>query len=245
MKKGFIQLFFAAILIFSLISCEKDAVLGEGDAAMQFQFKWGSTEGDFKFDSLMTHPKTGEEMEFSMFKFYISNIKLLGNDGKWWEPNDNYYIIDATSLASSKIMLSDIPEGSYTKMSYTLGVDSIRNVSGAQTGALDVANGMFWSWNSGYIMVKAEGTSQDSLDFQYHLGGFSGANNIVTERVVDIELDIVEGKTPTINMIANAAKLWHSIDGVEEIKRIHMPGANAVKAASDFYGGIRFVDITN
>ena len=77
---------------------------------------------------------------------------------------------------AATLTLSDVPEGSYTEMSYVLGVDSTRNVSGAQAGALSTANGMFWSWSTGYIMLKAEGTSPNSGtgSFSFHLGGFSG-----------------------------------------------------------------------
>jgi hypothetical protein len=46
-----------------------------------------------------------------------------------------------------------------TGIRFLLGVDSARNVSGIQTGALDPARGMFWTWNSGYVMAKIEGSS--------------------------------------------------------------------------------------
>jgi hypothetical protein len=65
----------------------------------------------------------------------------------------------------------NVPAGTYTGMYLTMGVDSARNVSGAQEGALDPANGMFWSWTSGYIMIKAEGLSPQGAggSFTYHL----------------------------------------------------------------------------
>ena len=52
-----------------------------------------------------------------------------------------------------------MPAGNYNSLSFLLGVDSMHNVSGAQTGALDPANDMFWTWNSGYVMAKMEGAS--------------------------------------------------------------------------------------
>jgi hypothetical protein len=36
-----------------------------------------------------------------------------------------------------------------TAIKFLLGVDSLKNVSGIQTGALDPAKGMFWTWNTG------------------------------------------------------------------------------------------------
>ena len=64
-----------------------------------------------------------------------------------------------------------------------IGVDSARNTSGAQLGALDPANSMFWSWNSGYIFVRMEGNSPQSTQpynkLQFHIGGFKGATNCI------------------------------------------------------------------
>jgi len=50
------------------------------------------------------------------------------------------------------------------------------NTSGALSGVLDPSNGMFWSWQSGYINFKIEGISP-SCDtrknkFQFHIGGY-------------------------------------------------------------------------
>jgi hypothetical protein len=62
-----------------------------------------------------------------------------------------------------------------------LGVDSIDNCSGAQSGALDPINGMFWAWNTGYIYLKMEGISPFSHSngnmLEYHIGGYRKPNN--------------------------------------------------------------------
>jgi hypothetical protein len=74
-------------------------------------------------------------------------------------------------------------------------------------------NGMFWTWNSGYIMAKLEGSSSLSRGlnntFTYHIGGFRDGEKTqreivlplpnqpqwtlektnVTEMVIDVNLD--------------------------------------------------------
>ena len=70
---------------------------------------------------------------------------------------DDYFLVNFANAGSTRISLKTIP-ASFNRIAFTIGVDSIRNVSGAQTGALDPANGMFWTWNSGYIMAKLEGS---------------------------------------------------------------------------------------
>lgn len=56
-----------------------------------------------------------------------------------------------------------------------LGVDSATNVSGAFGGDLDPTNGMYWTWQSGYINVKVEGRSSAAPGgvFELHLGGYA------------------------------------------------------------------------
>ncbi|HYC28004.1 MAG TPA: MbnP family protein, partial [Chitinophagaceae bacterium] len=58
--------------------------------------------------------------------------------------------------------------------------------------ALDPAKAMFWTWNSGYIMAKLEGnsplSSQPNNKFEYHIGGFSGADNVLKQVTLSFPL---------------------------------------------------------
>ena len=116
----------------------------------------GSTA--FKLDTFLVQPMTQDSLNFSTFKYYVSNFKLKKSDGSYWVHPESYFLVDLSNSESLELSFSDIPAGVYTDLVFTLGVDSLSNVDGAQTGALSVANEMFWSWNSGYIMLKAEGT---------------------------------------------------------------------------------------
>ena len=62
-------------------------------------------------------------------------------------------------------------KASYIRL--TLGVDSVTNAAGVHCCALDPANGMYWSWQSGYIQFKLEGKEKDGNALNLHLGGFS------------------------------------------------------------------------
>jgi hypothetical protein len=143
-----------------------------------------------------------------------------------------------------------VPSGKYKELRYTLGVDSTRNVSGVQDGALSVSNGMFWSWNTGYIMLKAEGLSPNSAtgQFTFHLVGYKGSHSIVTQKSTDLggaKLMISSNATPQVHLIANVAHLWHSSNSVSVDNTIHMPGTKAKTMATDFYQGILFDHIHN
>jgi hypothetical protein len=64
----------------------------------------------------------------------------------------------------------------FDEIQFSIGIDSLTNVSGAMGGDLDPVNGMYWSWQSGYINFKVEGNSEKSgavhKDFQFHIGGY-------------------------------------------------------------------------
>lgn len=120
----------------------------------------------------------GDSFSVEEYKYYISNISFTDNFGNTWYENESYHLIDAEDTADMVIYIDSMPAGTYTTINFMIGVDSTRNVSGAQTGALDPANGMFWTWNSGYIMAKIEGHSPSSTAsfglLIFHVAGFSG-----------------------------------------------------------------------
>ena len=62
-------------------------------------------------------------------------------------------------------------------ISFNLGIDSTTNVSGAMEGDLDPMNNMYWTWQSGYINIKFEGSIDDGVQREYHLGGYAYPNN--------------------------------------------------------------------
>src|SRR5205085_3433926 len=101
---------------------------------------------------------SNEIFTVTKLKYYITNVKLHREDGLVFTEEDSYHLIKhVDSLSATAFSIKNLPPGNYNGMEFLIGVDSLRNVSGVQTGALDVNNQMFWSWNSGYIFFKMEG----------------------------------------------------------------------------------------
>jgi len=219
----------------------------EGTVTVEMSHVWGMSQAPFALNTELIHPMTNDTLTYSTFRYYISNFELKSSDGTWWKHPESYFLVDADNPSSMNLSLTGVPEGTYTDIRYVMGVDSTRNVSGAQTGALSTTNSMFWSWSTGYIMIKAEGASPNSSsgNFTYHLGGFSGANNIVTtkEHSFGGTLSVTETGSPKVKLSANAARMFHSYGSVSNGAMVHMPGANAVVLADGFYGGVNFVEI--
>lgn len=236
------------IILFITSSCGKEKttnpVAETKNGNLSFSFKYVFNNEVWKLGSTVVQQKTNDTLTFTTFKFYISNIKLKNADGTWWIQPESYYLVDASS--SSTFTVKNVPTGNYVAMEYTMGVDSLRNVSGAQNGDLSLTKGMYWDWNSGYIMLKAEGRSPQSPTgtFAIHPGGFFGENNIVTVKNANFEgkdLVIASDKNSTIKMVADPSALWYTPTSVKDRSTVHEPGSDAKQVANDFYThGITF-----
>jgi len=179
-------------------------------------------------DSMEYINPSGETYRVSKLKYYISNIKLDASQHSFSEP-DSYHLLDAGQPASLNFTFN-APANTYSSISFITGVDSIKNVSGAQNGVLDPANGMFWTWNSGYVMFKLEGSSPASNiinhRIEYHIGGFSGPDNVMQLITLPLPapLTVQEGKNYVIKIEADIDKLWQ---GAYDLKISQTPATMA------------------
>ena len=186
-------------------------------------------------DSTYTTP-WGEQYVVSKLKYYISNIHLAGNNEL--SDEENYHLIDELRKTSFEISAK---EGRYDKIRFMLGVDSLRNCSGTQEGALDPMNDMFWTWNTGYVMFKLEGSSPASASvngrIEHHVGGYRFGNNVATE--VELGFDdirIKENEMTELNIEMNLDKYWSSANHIKisEDPVCTLPGSLAKKIAANF-----------
>ncbi|MBK7376076.1 MAG: hypothetical protein KTQ13_00495 [Ferruginibacter sp.] len=195
-----------------------------------------------QLDSTVYTNPFSETYTITKFKYYISNMAVAFPDGIFKE-TDSYHLVDEGNPVSlSFVFLTTV--NTYHSLLFTLGVDSLKNVSGAQTGALDPLNDMFWTWNSGYVMAKMEGRSPQSKvvnnKVEYHIGGFSGEHNVVKKLKLGFPagmvLDIREGKTSEIIIEADLDTWWqHPNDlKISETPVCTTPGEPAKKIADNY-----------
>lgn len=178
----------------------------------------------------------GEKITVQKFKYYVSNVSVTDKLGKTTLLPATYFLVDEAD-PSSKTITVTVPDNAIQSIGFLLGVDSIRNVSGIQTDALDPLKGMFWTWNSGYIMAKLEGSSESSRiagqSFTYHIGGFKGEMNTLK----NISLP-VSSKQPVSELHISAdINAWFK--GKYEIRTAetpvcHTPGDLAMKIADNY-----------
>jgi len=170
------------------------------------------------------------------FKYYISNLVLIDAQGNRQIIPDSYYLINEAEPSSKNIVLPNAIKN-YSAIEFQLGVDSARNCNGIQSGVLDPMQGMFWTWNTGYVFVKLEGSSPSSSlpahAFTYHIGGFrTGENVLKTIRLempgtilpkdLQVKVDLNTWFTGTNTLLITDRPVCHS------------PGALAMKFAANY-----------
>ena len=153
----------------------------------------------------------GEAFTVSRLQYFISNIKVSTANGKTYtvKQDSSYFLIKGDDKAT-RFAKVKVPEGDYTKLTFTLGVDSLRSTMpiDKRTGVLDPAaggghdgGGMYWGWNSGYIFFKLEGNSNVVSDdangdptgkkqMKYHIGFFGGYSAPTLNNIKVITTDL-------------------------------------------------------
>ncbi|MET0462554.1 MAG: MbnP family protein [Chitinophagaceae bacterium] len=204
--------FFSVVTMLLAASGPRDARTNPANAAVSLEFihKVGSKE---LFTDSSYQNNFGESYTISRFRYYISNIQWHNHHtGSLYKMPPRSFLIDEAVPESKQIALV-IPPGQYTSLSFLIGVDSLKNVSGAQDGTLDPINGMFWTWQTGYIMAKLEGSSPvSSLPrkmFEFHIGGFKGPYNVVRRVEIPLKKNLLiskEKKQAPISIVVDINK---------------------------------------
>ena len=255
------NIFWALLALFTIASCTKEdttetptPTTSTGSMSIKFDPYWG--EDNLVLGNTYTNA-FNEEFTPNVFKYYVSNVSLIAVDGSKTKIENTYFLVDH-SEGAPKWTIDNIPTGEYTGYEFMIGVDSARNVSGAQEGALDPANQMFWSWNNGYIFYKLEGTSPAVADssqaVRFHIGGFQAPNNarwvhtsfetddhshLKSEKLVTISPDA----TPSVHYHVQLEGLFNQTNStpLAEKSTVTMPGEAAGKIA-DLYSTMFVID---
>ena len=167
-------------------SCVKDPALKKpetppADTSRYIQFKFNarcSGKNLLCNSNSWYNNLQGDSFTVLKFQYFISNITFIKNDGTSLTLANEYHLLKH-QINKTQFTLQQATKGSYTAVEFLIGVDSLRNISGAQSGDLDPGNDMFWDWTTGYIFYKLEGqyknsATQPAREYAVHIGGFQG-----------------------------------------------------------------------
>lgn len=218
MKQQYITLLAGILLLASCSKNESAAPEFNESKLVQLSVEFDNIVGDRTFTinntgSLYSNA-ANEKFSISALQYFISNIEVTTNTGKTYAvKQDSSYFLISGADKSTRFAKVKVPEGDYSKLKFTLGVDSLRSTMPVdkRTGVLDPAyggghdlSGMYWGWNSGYIFFKFEGNSDvisndvngdptGKHQFKYHIGGFGGYSAPTLNNIRTVTLDLTAG----------------------------------------------------
>jgi hypothetical protein len=157
----------------------------------------------------------GDSIKIDEIRYWVSNIKLYTADGLAYDDSDGYYLIEKTaSNTREEISFADVPYGTYTKMQFSIGVDSARNDTlGANIGELSLSDGMFWAWKIGYkfLLMNGQYYSTDSSSYQDYKA-HTGLNSYFITKEVNLSAPLVLDETDEheIHFMAGLGRVFNA-----------------------------------
>lgn len=216
-----------------------DPIPTTNDFHINFENYFENNELELKTATYTT--AQGEDITVSTFNYWISNMRFVKSDGTEYAEPESYRLMRADQHSTLHFHVKDVPAGTYTAIKFIVGVDKERNTSGAQEGALDpTINGdMFWSWNTGYIQAKLEGTSPQSTEdgnrFRYHIGGLVEGKETPQEVTLNLPNNVVVSQLAGSAVIkADVAKWFPTPKPIAEMATMMHPNEMAYMIAKGY-----------
>lgn len=177
--------------------------------------------------------QNSDTISIDLFKFYISNVQIQFTDKTIFNQENSYHLVDIESLNSLRIPICKFSNKSIETVIFSIGIDSLTNVSGAQADDLDPTKGMYWAWQSGYINMKIEGKSSSSNteasgrknEFQFHIGGYLKPNYAM-RKVILHSASVVSNLDVTVDISEIFSKI-----SLSKTNSILIPGKPAMEIA--------------
>ena len=255
-----------AVLFFGTEKIDDELPRGKELVDLTLQFDNVAGGRDLVLNSENYTNASGESFSVSQLQYFVSNMKFVCPNGKEYSVNqdDSYFLVQEHEPATQTIKLK-VPAAEYSKLTFVLGVDSLRNTMpiDKRTGVLDPAssmdNGMYWSWNSGYIFFKMEGSSKVAPEdptgnrkFRYHIGGFGGYTARTINNIKTISLDLAKlgtakakkGQNATIHIKADILKTFNGASNLSIAARSNVMFSEYSVNVANNYSKMFFHDRT-
>ncbi len=239
----------AAAWLLSLAGCS----LGGAPAGLPLRIEISHVVGDAPLQFGNTYrTAAGDSWSAERLRYYLSNFRLRRADGSWFvnpqsaDSSRGYFLVDEADGASKQFQIGPVPAGSYSGLEFLVGVDAARNGAGAQTGTLDPARGMFWTWNTGYIFFQFDGHSPQSGDAEhalsYHVGGGGGATAHSVFLPLPAPVEVTADTSAELHLHADLARLFDGAHALHPASLFTAMDAAAAAQIADNSAGLYRID---
>ncbi len=166
-------IYLVCVVSVMLVSCSKDKLPLASTSA---QFNIGIQVGNepLEWNTVKYFNAAGNKYGIELLNFYISNVSFKQASGENYTSSKVFYI-DPSNVSTSSFILESIPPGTYSEMTFLVGIDPIQNKTQNLPPTLDNFN-MAWPdfMGGGYHFMKFEGHYMDvaavEKGFAIHLG---------------------------------------------------------------------------
>ena len=178
-------LFITSLILITFSACEKPT---KTDLTINFTQSVDGTE--LTTNSMIYTNSAGEDYDVKTLKYLISDITLHADDGNTLLL-DEVHFIDISDASTFSFTVEDVPNNNYTSISYTMGLDTIKNINNLYINE-SYHSAMAWPETNGggYHYMKLEGAyNNDSTFYNTHTGGTMGSDYSFNN-VEDISLTV-------------------------------------------------------
>jgi len=182
MKKN---LFITSLIAITFTACEKST---QTDLTLNFTQTIDGAE--LTTNSMIYTNSAGEDYDVQTLKYLISDINLHSDDGNTLLL-DEVHFIDISDASTFSFTIEDVANNNYTSISYTMGLDTIKNTNNLYINE-SYHSAMAWPETNGggYHYMKLEGAyNNDSTFYNTHTGGTMG-DDYSFNNVEDISLTV-------------------------------------------------------
>lgn len=212
---------------------DDNSCLYEANLSVRFHLK----NGNIPFSIYDTLSFENNEFRLEKLKFYVSNVRI-DNDS-----TDSYvkdvHLVDMDNVTSQSFTLVK-PEGSYSRLSFGVGLDDIQNNTTPANYSVDHPLGLnqntFWAMTpSSYIFIMLEGkmdtsSTTDFYPMSYHLAHSDLYQILNFDKTIVVDAN----QSEVININLNMAVLFNNVDLSEDLPHQSKASPLAIQLMSNF-----------
>ena len=219
-------------------SCNKDNGVSQVQITFKFSHNWdGTAVSNANFNSIIYTNANGEDLSITKLRYLISKITFEKSSGETFIL-DGYNLVDVTNNTNQSFTpITTIPDGDYSKVSFTFGFDNDDNYN---ENYIDLNSA---SWNvpellgGGYHYMQLEGKFIDNTTtetgYAYHTiraVDNSGATQVFQDTFFEIDVGAVNiTNNATFNIEMNIAEWFKNPNtwDLNVLNQMLMPNSSA------------------
>ncbi len=226
------------LVLFMFTSCNKDKDVSQVQITFKFSHNWdGTAVSNANFNSIIYTNANGEDLSITKLRYLISKITFEKSSGETFIL-DGYNLVDVTNNTNQSFTpITTIPDGDYSKVSFTFGFDNDDNYN---ENYIDLNSA---SWNvpellgGGYHYMQLEGKFIDNTTtetgYAYHTiraVDNSGATQVFQDTFFEVDLGAVNiTNNATFNIEMNIAEWFKNPNtwDLNVLNQMLMPNSSA------------------